>query len=186
MPRPTPLARYVADLLTQRGEMPEEFADRIKINSSGFYKFLRGAYKEPRQANLKKIAEGFGMTVPELLRAVEAQTEDDPFEQAIRQRTPEMREAVRDIPREFWGVIIKSTFDRAIEGARDMASLLTGSVTSPSTHSRIRHPETGNAVEEEGFPQLPACKPNVNRPVTRSMPVVRTTVMPRGLVGAMT
>lgn len=50
--------------------MPDDFAKRIGINSSGFYKLLRGEYAEPRQATFDKIAAGLGMTPAELLVAV--------------------------------------------------------------------------------------------------------------------
>lgn len=119
----TPLALYLERRLQERGETPEEFAERVGINPSGLYKLLRGAYKSPSQASLVKIARGLGMTAGELLSAVEAKDEDDPIERAIRQRTAEMREAVQGVPRPFWPAIIQKTFDRAIEGAKDMAQM---------------------------------------------------------------
>jgi len=123
MAHPSPLARYIGGCLTDRGESPDDFAGRVGINSSGLYKLLRGVYAAPQQRTLEKIAGGLGMSAAELLAAADAENEPDLIKQAILQRVPEMREAVEGAPRVFWPIIIKSLFDRAIEGARDMAQL---------------------------------------------------------------
>jgi transcriptional regulator with XRE-family HTH domain len=139
MAHPSVLAQYVADRLAERHENPDEFARRIGINSSGLYKLLRGAYGAPSQRTLEKIAAGLGMSAAELLAAADPQTEVDPVEQAIRQRASEMREVLRDIPRPFWSPVVKSTFDRAIEGARDMAELFS----HPPAEPPVRRPASG-------------------------------------------
>lgn len=145
MARPSLLAEYLSGRLAQRGESADEFARRVGINASGLYKLLRGAYVAPSQSTLEKIAAGLGMSAAELLAAAEAQTETDPVEQAIRQRAAEMREVLRDIPRAFWSPVIKSTFDRALDGARDMAELIVNPPSRPpvsrSSGGRIRRPK---------------------------------------------
>jgi hypothetical protein len=93
--------------------------------------------------------------------------EPDLVEQEIRARTAEMRDAVRDVPREFWGTIIKATFDRAIEGARDMAGLLAqiseppvsdpaeGGVSAPGRPlKRDRHDQEPPLAHRKPAPQL--------------------------------
>jgi len=142
MAHPSLLAQYIADRLAQRHESADEFARRIDVNASGLYKLLRGAYGAPHQRTLDKIAMGLGMSPSQLLAAAEAQTETDPVEQAIRQRAAEMREVLHDIPRPFWPSVIKSTFDRALDGARDMADLFSNPPAHPpvsrSAEGRIR------------------------------------------------
>ena len=141
MAHPSPLAVYVADALARRGETPEEFAHRVGINSSGLYKLLRGVYTAPTHRVLERIAAGLSMSPAELLAAAEPVAEADPVEQLLRERIPEMREALRDIPREFWGPVLKSTLGHAVEGIRDMADLLTGRPRPPvsvGTRRRVR------------------------------------------------
>ena len=123
MQRPSRLARYVADRLQERDETPDEFAKRIGINTSGLYKLLRGAYSWPQQQTLGKIAGGLGMTDDELMRAANAYGEEDPIEQAIRQRTAEMREILDGTPRAFWPAIVRAIFDGALANARILATL---------------------------------------------------------------
>lgn len=131
MARPSPLARYIDDRLIERVETVDDFARRVGINSSGLYKLLRGAYAAPQQRTLAKIAGGLGMSVAELLTAVEAEREMDPIERAIRQRVPEMREAVQGAPRAFWPSIIKSIFDHAIDDLRDTAQIVSAAALAP-------------------------------------------------------
>jgi hypothetical protein len=85
----------------------------------------------PSPASCQKIANGLGLDPDYVLelaghRLAGASSAEplDELETLIRARTAEMRDAVRDTPREFWATIIKATFDRAIDGARDMAHLL--------------------------------------------------------------
>lgn len=120
----TQLGVFLQSELQRRDLSPEEFGRRSGLGTSHIYQLIRGQ-KTPRQDTLDKIASGFGMGTADLLRAVEAETETDPIEQAIRQRTAEMREAVEGTPRSMWATIIKKTFDRAIDGARDMADMLS-------------------------------------------------------------
>lgn len=102
------------------------------------------------------------MSAAELLSAVEARDDTDPVEQAIRQRTAEMREVLRDVPRPFWPSVIKSTFDRAIDGARDMAELFSNPPSEPpvrkSAEGRIRRLEpTLNRESSGGKDDLAKC-----------------------------
>lgn len=140
--KPSLLAQYLAYRLAERHESTDEFARRIGINASGLYKLLRGAHGQVAQPTLEKIAGGLGMSAAELLAATDAQHDTDPVELAIRQRTSEMREVLRDIPRPFWPAVIKSTFDRAIDGARDMADLFGNLPSQPpvsrSAERRVR------------------------------------------------
>jgi transcriptional regulator with XRE-family HTH domain len=126
----TSIGPYLQSELFRRGLSPDEFAHRSGLGTSHIYQIIRSE-KRPRQDTLDKIAVGLGMTTGNLLRAVEAQSEDDPIEQAIRQRVAEMREAVEGTPKTMWATIIRKTFDRAIDGARDMAELLSA---EDSTH----------------------------------------------------
>jgi transcriptional regulator with XRE-family HTH domain len=96
----TPLAQFIFDRIRERGETPEEFAARIGINASGLYKLLRGAYAEPRQATLDKIATGLSMTPAELFVAIgKGKTDTSPEETEIlalyREVPHEQRPAVR-------------------------------------------------------------------------------------------
>ena len=124
MAQSSPLALYIDRRLRERDEPVYDFTRRVGINTSGFYKLLRGDHATPSQHTLEKIAGGLGMTAAELLRAVDGDNSIDPIEQAIRERAAEMREVVQGAPRAFWAAIIKATFDRAIESARDMAQLV--------------------------------------------------------------
>jgi len=100
------LAQYVFDRISERGETPEEFAVRNGINPSGLYKFLRGAYAEPRQTTLDKIASGLNLTPAELLVATgKGAIEDDPEDAEllalIRRLPEEHRPTVKTILREL-------------------------------------------------------------------------------------
>lgn len=100
----TALAQYLLDRLNERMETPDEFAKRIGINSSGFYKLLRGEYAEPRQATLDKIASGIGMTPAELLVAVrggssELSTDEIELLADYRQVEPSQKPTVKQIIR---------------------------------------------------------------------------------------
>ncbi len=77
MPARTRLAQFVLDKIAERGETPEEFGVRNNINPSGLYKFLRGAYSEPRQATLDKIAAGLNMSPVDLMVATGRGGADD-------------------------------------------------------------------------------------------------------------
>lgn len=135
----TRLAQYLTDAISARGETTEQFAQRAGVNSSGLYKLLRGEYAQPRQGTIEKIAIALNMTAGELLRAADAEDEPDPIEAAIRTRIAEMREAVHGTPRQFWAAIIKATFDRAIDGARDMAQLLAEADSTADPPKFARH-----------------------------------------------
>jgi len=91
----------------------------------------------PTDTNLRKLALALGESYERLAKMCgylpdeTVVPEYDPIEQAIRQRTAEMREIVDGIPRQFWPTIIRKTFDRAIDAARDMAELLVADVHDP-------------------------------------------------------
>lgn len=78
----SPLAQYILDGIHALGETPEQFAVRIGINSSGFHKFMRGDYREPRQATLDKIAGGLGKAPADLLVAIGKGSADADIEEA--------------------------------------------------------------------------------------------------------
>lgn len=110
-------------------------ASGIPSNALGRW---RDGYGRPTDTNLRKLAPALGQPYESLAKMCGYLSDDavipdyDPIEQAIRQRTAEMRAAVHDTPRQFWPTIINATFDRAIDGARDMAQLLTDFLaTSP-------------------------------------------------------
>jgi transcriptional regulator with XRE-family HTH domain len=97
------LAKFLLLALADRGESPDQFARRVGINSSGFYKFLRGEYAEPRTSTLRKIAAGLNMTLVQLARVTEALPLEgerlDPelalVVAAWPRLTPGLREAIR-------------------------------------------------------------------------------------------
>ena len=155
--QPSPLARYLSLRLAERHTSPDEFARSVGINASGFYKLLRGAYAAPQQRTLEKIAAGLGLSASELLAAVEARDEIDPLERSLRQRMGEMREALDGIPREFWATVIKATWDRAIDEARDMARLLVlaeppvSDAAPRRISARSRALTRGNAGPDDGL-----------------------------------
>ena len=75
MQEPSPLAQYITARLAERHESADKFARCIGVNTSGFYKLLRGAYGAPQQGTLEKIAAGLGMSAAELLSRVDDQNE---------------------------------------------------------------------------------------------------------------
>lgn len=150
--RVTSIGPYLQSELIRRGLSPDELARRSGLGTSHIYQIIRSE-KRPRQDTLDKIAVGLGMTTGDLLRAVEAQSEDDPIEQAIRQRTAEMREAVRGTPRSMWATIIRKTFDRAIDGARDIAELLSAEDSTQGTSVDEDQDERG--IDAPRRPQRP-------------------------------
>jgi transcriptional regulator with XRE-family HTH domain len=118
------LGSYLRDELHRRDLSPEEFGRRSGLGTSHIYQIIRGEKPNVRQATVDRIAKGLSMTSAELLAALNDDPDDDVIEQAIRQRTAEMREAVRDIPRGMWPTVISALFDGAIRSARDMGRLL--------------------------------------------------------------
>ena len=167
MPEPSPLARYIDDRLEARGEPIYDFTRRTQINTSGFYKLLRGEYATPSHRTLEKIAHGLGMTAAELLAAAEDDDGADEIEQAIRQRTAEMREVVQDVPRAYWAAIIKAIFDRALDSARDMTQLLRAAELPPvsaSPEPRVSASLTPLTPVKNGRDdQLGVCKQGLGR-----------------------
>lgn len=109
---------------------------------------------EASPTNLKKIAPTLGLTYEQLLRqmgelpAESADADDDDIEQVIRQvirqRTAEMREAVEGTPQSMWATIIRSQLNRALDGVRDMAHLLTEANAAPSADN-VPAPSADNA-----------------------------------------
>jgi transcriptional regulator with XRE-family HTH domain len=115
-----PRAQYILDRLNERLETPDEFARRVGINSSGFYKLLRGEYAEPRQATLDKIASGIGMTPAELLVAVrggssELSTDELELLADYRQVEPNQKPTVKQIIR---GLRAKTHLTRTAKAPR--------------------------------------------------------------------
>lgn len=116
------------ELLAGNGMSGKELARRIGMDAAQVGRWRRGR-GFPRPDNLIRVAAVLGVDYEWLLGLAypEANTEaprPDIIETAIRSRAAEMREAVEGTPQEFWATIIKTTFDRAIDGARDMAYLL--------------------------------------------------------------
>jgi hypothetical protein len=78
--------------------------------------------------------------------------EPDLIEQYIRQGTAQMPAVLVGIPRKMWGPIIKLTFDRAIDGARDMAALLLEQQAQPRSAKNRNEPRatTNRPVRSTG------------------------------------
>lgn len=128
------------ELLTGSGMSAKELARRIEVDPAqvGRWRKARGL---PRPDNIIRVASVFGVDYDWLLGLAYPEVrseggEPDVIETAIRARMAEMREAVRDTPREFWSTIIKKTFDTAIDGARNMASMLSASDSDEPTVRR--------------------------------------------------
>jgi transcriptional regulator with XRE-family HTH domain len=85
MQSPSALAQYISERLGERHESADQFARRIGINASGFYRFLRGAAGGPQHRTLEKIAGGLDMSAAKLLAAVDAHAEviDDQPEETV-------------------------------------------------------------------------------------------------------
>lgn len=148
----TPLAQYVLDCLLERGETVRAFTDRVHINESGFYKFLRGEYLEPRQGTLGKIADGLGMTTAELLVAADPAVEDPDLAANVGR----FKAALRDVPHAFRVAVVEAS----IRLAKAMPST---PLTSPG-EGRLTDPVTaGNEGETEPSPHLPTLQPVFGR-----------------------
>jgi transcriptional regulator with XRE-family HTH domain len=128
----TPLANYLRDELARRGWSIEEFAKKAGLSLSNAYLIVRDGKDNVRRETFAGIAAALSMTPTELYAAIEP-APADPIEQAIRQRTAAMREAVLGTPQAFWPTIIQKTFDRAIDGAKDFAQLLSNPPTTVTT-----------------------------------------------------
>jgi transcriptional regulator with XRE-family HTH domain len=121
----------------------------------------------PSPASCEKIAAALSLDPDTMLelaghRHRRAPLEDDPIEQAIRQGTVQMHDVLADIPRPYWATIIKATFDRAIDGARDMAALVSDyqsadrSVRSPADAANRRRGGRPNRHASGGAPEITA------------------------------
>lgn len=92
----------------------------------------------PSPSSCEKIATALGADLDYVLELAghrRSRTapprETDPLEQYIRQNTAEMYGVLDGIPRPYWPTVIKAVFDRAIDGARDMAQILTEHQSQP-------------------------------------------------------
>jgi DNA-binding Xre family transcriptional regulator len=138
------LQHYLRGEIDRRAWSINDFARRAHISQSNAYLIVRDGKDDVRQSTFDGIAAALGMAPSELLRAVESPA-DDPVEQAIRWRAPEMRAAVKSVPAPKQATLIMSVFDRAIDAARDMAALLTEQQSQPRTaKNRVDTRATGN------------------------------------------
>jgi transcriptional regulator with XRE-family HTH domain len=89
----------------------------------------------PSPASCEKIATALGVDLDETLAIAghrpprQEHVDDDPIEQYIREGTRQMHELLDGIPRVYWPTIVRKAFDRALDGARDMAQLLADQQT---------------------------------------------------------
>lgn len=154
MSRRSALAQYVLDRLLERGESVRAFTERVHINESGFYKFLRGEYLEPRQGTLGKIAQGLGMTTSELIAAADPSAEDP----ELAANVDRFKSAIRDVPRAFWSTVTEAS----IRLAKAMPAHPTA-VTSASEGRLTDRVTAGNEAETESPPPLPLLQPVFGR-----------------------
>lgn len=121
---------FLLDWLDANGWNVPRLARASGVADAVIRRWINRPLKRPSDANLRKIAPPMGVSYEQLAKMCgylpdgAIVRELDPIEAAIRSRADEMREAVEGTPPEFWATIIKATFDRAIDGARDMAHLL--------------------------------------------------------------
>jgi transcriptional regulator with XRE-family HTH domain len=144
------LRRLIEEWFDAQNGTQADLARASGVPQNVISKWVNRQVDQASPDNLKKIAPTLGLTYENLLRRMgeipESDATSDPIEQAIRARTAEMREAVRGTPRAMWATIISKTFDRAIDGARDMASLLAAvtdnTASSETTDVGERHPSS--------------------------------------------
>jgi transcriptional regulator with XRE-family HTH domain len=124
----------------------------------------------PSPTSCEKIAAALGADLDDVLElaghrhrpASDQRGEPDLIEQGIRQGIADMYDVLDGIPRPMWGTVIKLTFSRAVDGARDMARLLSegqsasGPVRSPVEASNKRHNKRRNSHQDEGGEKLVA------------------------------
>ena len=132
-------AQFAAELnslLQSKGISGKELSRRVEVDAAQVGRWRRGLGL-PRPDNIARLAHVLGVDYEWLMGIAFPETRvagaqpPDLIETAIRARVDEMRAAVEGTPREFWATIIKATFDRAIDGARDMARLLVASSNLP-------------------------------------------------------
>ena len=127
------LRQLIEEWLAQHNGSQAELAELCGVPQNVISRWLNRQVDEASPKNLKKIAPALGLTYEELLREMgelpplEGDGHIDPIEEEIRRqvrrRTDEMREAVRGTPRAVWATIIRKTFDRAVDVARDLAEM---------------------------------------------------------------
>lgn len=84
----TPLGHFLQSQLDARNELAADFATRAGLGVSHVYQILRGERGNVRKDTLEKIARGFGMTVPQMMTAIDPSLADeDPLVALARVRT---------------------------------------------------------------------------------------------------
>jgi transcriptional regulator with XRE-family HTH domain len=142
--------QFVIAWLGRRGWNQARLSEAIEINQSLVSKHLTDDPKRrvrPSPENLEKYAPVLGVSYEDLLRMcgylpgkAGASTGDD-IENDIRARTAELLNAVHGAPKAFWPTIIKATYDRAIDGAKDMVELLTAAEDQLTEDRSVPGPE---------------------------------------------
>jgi transcriptional regulator with XRE-family HTH domain len=121
----------------------------------------------PSPASCAKIASALRVDADYVLQLAghrnprPADEEPSDAQLAISAAVAEMQEILRDLPRGYWGTVIKA-FSRGVEGARDMAQLLSESTPSPSgpvtsgRNRRVTDPKpTDNSPDYPPVERLP-------------------------------
>jgi transcriptional regulator with XRE-family HTH domain len=149
----SPLARYLEDRHRERGESPDTFARRAGINSSGYYRFLRGETTSLTERILQRVAATLGMTPGQLLEAAEGPRTPADSEKEVLRRLPEFRAVLEGVPRQFWPVVIRNMLS-AGRGARDLLDLSqrTEDTALPaSADKRPGEPVSGASADNYGL-----------------------------------
>lgn len=138
MPKRSPLATYVLDRLLERDETVEHFAHRIGVNASGLGRFLNGKTATLHDTTKRKVAAGLGMTPGEMLSLVEgnAEVEHSDSEAEVLSRVPELHEAIRDLPRQLWGPVLRFTVNSAKLAAQNLVVLASEDIAPNGTPTK--------------------------------------------------
>lgn len=123
-------AARLRELMAAAGLNGAEVARRIGSHPTTVSRWRTGEDR-PRPDAVARLADILGVDRMALLRDAGyadldgARTDaPDPLEQYIREGARQMHELLDGIPRVYWPTIVRKAFDRAIDGARDMAQLL--------------------------------------------------------------
>lgn len=137
-----PFVEALNKLMAGNGISNNELARRIEVDPAQIGRWRKGNGR-PRPENLVRVAGVFNvdyrwlwaLAYPE---GVPEATGPDDEDLAMSATMAEMRDILRGLPRAYWGTVLKA-FSRGVEGARDMAQLLTEQPTPANTVSTPAH-----------------------------------------------
>lgn len=143
MPR---LASFLRDEIQRRDWSVEDLAKRAGISTSLAYQIVRDGKDNVRRDTLIKLASALKMTPSEIFEAT-----DDADDRELATRQAQFGAALRGIPREFWGAVLKASVSLA-------ESLPTSGVTARESTS-VSSPDRATNKRADGqTPELPGVK----------------------------